>query len=171
MNIEQLMLQADRIFLSEVQEVTTEISPGKPPAVVTRFKVLEMMKGTPGDEIIVRQLGRKGSKGEIVLMTGLPRFAPGQKLVVFLGQESSLGFSNPIGIRQGVFHIIGKGDDPSRWMLVNEIRHKGLFADIEHEPTRSLASQMQVDVKSTKSSGLSLKDLRRLIKVRLGSAK
>ncbi len=165
MNVEELIVHAERIFLGTVTKVYSEHVPGRPPAMVTQFKVLEVYKGMMGAEVLSRQLARKGPLGELVPMVAMPQFALGETAVVFLTGESSLGFSSPLGLKQGTFRMVGKTPDQS--VFLNGRKNHRLFSNITHSKTRALAERIQSAPLKKKHPGLSLKELRDLIQVRL----
>ncbi len=75
-------------------------------ATYTSFKVIEVIKGDPGEIHTIKQIGGElpGSNVRQVIH-GVPRFAVGEEYVIFLPEPSSLGFASPIGLSQGKFDI------------------------------------------------------------------
>lgn len=75
-------------------------------ATYTSFKVIEVIKGNPGEIHTIKQIGGQlpGSNVRQVIH-GVPRFAVGEEYVIFLPKPSSLGFASPIGLSQGKFDI------------------------------------------------------------------
>jgi len=75
-------------------------------ATYTSFKVIEVIKGNPGEIHTIKQIGGQlpGSNVRQVIH-GVPRFAVGEEYVIFLPKASSLGFASPIGLSQGKFDI------------------------------------------------------------------
>jgi hypothetical protein len=72
----------------------------------TTFTVRDVLKGSAAMTHVIKQIG--GSlPGESVQYSvpGVPKFAEGEEYVVFLAGVSSLGFSSPIGLQQGRFHL------------------------------------------------------------------
>lgn len=75
-------------------------------ATYTSFRVIEVIKGNPGEIHTIKQIGGQlpGSNVRQVIH-GVPRFAVGEEYVIFLPKASSLGFASPIGLSQGKFDI------------------------------------------------------------------
>ena len=57
---------------------------------------------------------------------GMPRYIPGQEYLLFLNQDSRLGFSSPIGLLQGAFRVQGRGTSRT---VVNGMRNANLLID------------------------------------------
>ncbi len=57
---------------------------------------------------------------------GMPRYTPGQEYLLFLNQDSRLGFSSPIGLIQGAFRLQGRGTSRT---VVNGMRNANLLID------------------------------------------
>ena len=69
----------------------------------TRFQVLERWKGLEGAQVEVVEPG--GTVGQLTqTYSGVPRFTPGQELVMFLWTGPS-GRTQVIGLSQGVFGV------------------------------------------------------------------
>ncbi len=69
----------------------------------TRFQVLERWKGPEAAEVEVVEPG--GTVGQMTqTYTGVPRFSPGQEVVLFLWTGPS-GRTQVIGLSQGVFEV------------------------------------------------------------------
>lgn len=74
---------------------------------------------------------------------GVPQYQEGQELVLFLTAESHLGLCAPVGLQQGVFHVLK--DSPSRDVspeepaadpvrrVINGQGNQGLFDDLREE--------------------------------------
>ena len=57
---------------------------------------------------------------------GMPGYVPGQEYLLFLNQESRLGFSSPIGLIQGAFRVRGQGTSRT---VINGMRNANLLID------------------------------------------
>lgn len=69
----------------------------------TRFEVLERYKGPEGSQVEVMEPG--GTVGQMrQTYSGVPRFTPGQEMVLFLWTGPS-GRTQVIGLSQGVFEV------------------------------------------------------------------
>jgi len=75
-------------------------------ATLTAFEVIELIKGDTGNTHTIKQIGGQLAGSEIVhRIHGVPKFTIGKKYVVFMPQESSLGFASPLGLSQGRFVV------------------------------------------------------------------
>jgi hypothetical protein len=72
----------------------------------TTFEVIDNLKGAAGATHTIKQIGGilpDGSEGYRV--HGVPSFAVGEEVVVYLAGASQWGFSSPIGLQQGRFEV------------------------------------------------------------------
>ncbi len=72
----------------------------------TTFEVTEAIKGPVASTHVIKQIGGilpGGDSGMIV--HGVPKFAVGQEVVLFLAGVSAWGFSSPVGLGQGRFDV------------------------------------------------------------------
>ena len=124
-NLAYLAQRADVIVQGRVTDVVHENLPGYPniPTVKVTLNVENMMRGPAGDtytfrEVFVGLRARTAEKG----------YMPGQHLLLFLTAPSRLGFSSPVGIEQGRFHIMShRTGSPA---VVNEQSNVGLFRNV-----------------------------------------
>ncbi|MCC6766390.1 MAG: hypothetical protein IT293_17150 [Deltaproteobacteria bacterium] len=117
--------QAARIFVGRVERVTSGRDPHGLPATWTTFRVSERLKGPAEDTITVKQLGTSlGADGAHVLPhPALPRYHAGESVVLFVHPESALGFTSPVGLGQGCFHVRG---EPDAAVVENEVGNQNL---------------------------------------------
>jgi hypothetical protein len=88
------------VMKSEVKETT-----GDNPSIWTevRFQVLDVLKGHfTAPELVIRLPGGAG-KNFVISVPGVPRFTPGDEVVLFL-EETSDGFK-PAGLGLGVYRV------------------------------------------------------------------
>jgi hypothetical protein len=72
----------------------------------TTFRIDEVLKGTVGATLRIKQIGGEvAEEGIRNVIPGVPRFNVGDSYVVFMPQASAAGFSSPIGLEQGRYHI------------------------------------------------------------------
>jgi hypothetical protein len=77
---------------------------------LTTFEVREVIKGSVSSTHVIKQIGGTLPGGESGLIVhGVPKFAVGQEVVLFLAGRSSLGFSSPVGLSQGRFEVAARG--------------------------------------------------------------
>lgn len=79
----------------------------------TRFRVIEPVKGTFGEEIEIALPG--GSvDGHRVTVAGMPSFRAGQETVLFLSGPDALGSPWPMGLGQGCYRVLRDDSDDRR---------------------------------------------------------
>jgi hypothetical protein len=107
LNLQQLSTRATLVFYGEVisnktekDEISGQI------ATFTEFEIIELIKGNAGSTHIIKQLGgHLADTGTTLRVHGVPQFVAGKKYVVFLPEESGLGFCSPLGLQQGSFAV------------------------------------------------------------------
>lgn len=129
MNLERLVAQAGHIFGGRCVRVRVEHDRtlGQTVSLVTLVPD-RVVKGPHADHgsVTIRLLGdvspaaRPGEETE-----GLPRFEPGERVVLFLYPESQIGLTSPIGLGQGKFRV--RPDRSGRPVAENHLRNRGLL--------------------------------------------
>jgi len=107
LTLEQLSTRADLIFHGRVIEDTTARDERSGQiATFTTFEVIELIKGNAADRHTIKQIGgRLKETGTTLRIQGVPRYSVGESYVIFLPEQSSLGFSSPLGLYQGSFTV------------------------------------------------------------------
>lgn len=121
LSLENLTVQAERIFVGRCEGVSTELDERGVPATYARFRVEEGLKGVAGGgTVLIKQFGaagteRKVAEGESAIVSpktltlaGAP-YRSGASYLLFLYPESDWGFTSPVGGGQGRFEIDGSG--------------------------------------------------------------
>jgi len=111
-SLEQLSTRASLIFYASVvnNQVRKDEISGRI-ATFTEFEIIELIKDDTGKDHsenrhIIKQLGgHLKSSQTIVRVHGVPKYQVGNRYVVFLPEESSLGFCSPLGLHQGSFAV------------------------------------------------------------------
>lgn len=106
-SLQQLSTRATLVFYAEVigNEERRDNQSGRI-ATFTEFKIIESIKGETGSTHTIKQLGGYDRSSNIKLhVHGVPVFKTGKQYVVFLPEESSLGFCSPLGLHQGSFQV------------------------------------------------------------------
>jgi hypothetical protein len=106
-SLERMSTSAELIFYGTVisNETKADETSGHI-ATFTTFEVIEVVKGDVGATHTIKQLGGQLSGNKVMHQVhGVPRFTIGEKVVVFLPQESRLGFASPLGLSQGRFVV------------------------------------------------------------------
>ncbi|HVO88656.1 MAG TPA: hypothetical protein VMV45_08945 [Casimicrobiaceae bacterium] len=73
-------------------------------ATLTTFVVFDRAKGLPGSTLTLRQAG--GELNGLAVRYPVPSFRVGEEYVLFVPPVSRLGFASPVGLAQGVFHVV-----------------------------------------------------------------
>jgi hypothetical protein len=103
-----LVDRSARIVAATCQRVTPEVMGGQP---VTRygFAVRQFLKGEgPAALSVVLPGGEQA--GTTVRWVGMPVFAPGEEVILFLTGPDQVGAAWPVGLAQGAFRIERQDD-------------------------------------------------------------
>jgi len=106
-SLQQLSTRASVIIYAEVisNETKKDAQSGHI-ATFTEFKIIDLIKGDAGSTHTIKQLGGYDKTSNTrVHIHGVPAFQTGKQYVVFLPEESSLGFCSPLGLHQGSFPV------------------------------------------------------------------
>lgn len=107
MNLQEMAQGAGSIFIGTVAEARGAVERGEYVTVST-FKVEQTIKGTLPSTYVVRQYGGQvGDRGMIV--PHIRYFRTGERVLVMLYPPSSIGFTNPVGLNQGIWSVTSSG--------------------------------------------------------------
>jgi len=131
----ELLAEAERIFVGVCVEVRDESLPqaggGVIPYTEYTFEVREVVKGTLGPRLTVRQYGvrqpRPTPDGKLAVVSrvpAMPVYSLGEETLLFLVGDSTLGLTSPVGLGQGAFRI---ATQRGRRNAVNGFNNVGLF--------------------------------------------
>jgi hypothetical protein len=100
-----LAAEADLIFVGTVARVESRWSDPQRQAIETivTFSDLEPLGGPLGEEVTLRFAGGE-VEGIREVIAGVPRFVPGERVVLFARQETSV--SPIVGFSQGCFRVV-----------------------------------------------------------------
>ena len=133
MTLEEMTERAGRIFSGQCTEVRVVEQPGRGmPVTEVTFRVDRTLKGGPGGALTIRQPGVAGGTERGVGILGLPRFRPGEEVILFLYGESASGLTSPVGLGQGKFTVV-TDKDGLRW-AVNDYGNRNLFRETPDAP-------------------------------------
>jgi hypothetical protein len=136
-NIEQLTINADRVFLGKCMAARVGLDDHRLPACFYAFEILKSLKGSLPHELKIKQFGGSGySQDQSMLrFDGMPEYKVGNTYLLFLGPDSNLGFTSPQGLAQGSFLVF---TDPasSRLAAENGNRNRGLFLSLKQDAWR-----------------------------------
>ena len=133
MTIEDLVRRSADIVVGTVTAVT-ENPQGRMPYVEIEVKVSETIKGPAGAIVKLRQVGPQApgrvenGRRAIGAFPGMPQYAVGEQVVLFLAPKSSSGFRSTIGLQQGKF-------DVRAGLAQNGLNNRGLFANVKAVPS------------------------------------
>ena len=111
LELPQIVAAADRAFAGRVVATHAGRDAAGTPATWVTFAVATPLKGRLRGEITIKQIGVSAplSDGSAFHLPGVPTYAVGDELVVFLAGDSAAGFTSPIGLAQGKFPITRRG--------------------------------------------------------------
>ncbi len=135
MNLEDLVGHSQRIFSAVCQSVSSGFDENNLPYTRYSFQVTDSIHGVANQQVVViKQFGLAepiqldNGVTRVSRIEGMPRYVPGQEYLLFLNQESKLGFSSPIGLIQGAFRVQGRGTSRT---VVNGMRNANLLIDTQ----------------------------------------
>ena len=125
-NVEQLTSKAGRIVAGRCLrvDVSQDAALGRPVTNVT-ILVDRTLKGPSDHHLTFRMLGA-GPIG-----AGVPSFAPGEEVILFLYPESAAGLTSPVGLGQGKFKV--EHDKQGHSIAINGFGNRGLFERLSPE--------------------------------------
>ena len=102
-DLQSLTVSAERVFHGSCIAAEGELIDGIP-YTTYRFAVAETVKGEGEAETMVRLIGglHEGRRFDLV---GMPSFAPGEEVVLFLTAPDRRGNPWPVGLSQGKFAV------------------------------------------------------------------
>jgi len=105
--LEEVTQQADRIVHARVVAVQSGRDASGVAATWVTFDVKRTLKGAGTEELVVKQFGADTplADGAVGRVAGLPAYALGDEVVLFLRAPSARGFSSPVGLGQGVYRV------------------------------------------------------------------
>ena len=127
-NLAALAGTAQDIVVGTVSKVT-EGRQGRLTYTQVEIEVSEVVQGTPARTLTFRQVGGLGAQEAVSgrrfvgRIDGMPRYAVGESVILFLSRTSSLGFRAPVGLQQGKFTVLAGN-------AVNEVNNLGLFKGV-----------------------------------------
>ena len=103
-SLPQMIRAADRIFVGKVVAVESRRDEHGLPATYVTFAVTETIKGPPGKQVTIKQIG--GRPGTLPAIPGLPTYTVGEVVLLFLHRDSQYGFTSPVGLHQGKWKVV-----------------------------------------------------------------
>ncbi len=143
LDLPALTQQAGRIFVGRVERVESGRDANGLPVTWTTFAVEQTVKGPAGAHVTLKQLGATLGPADTRVLPhpGLPRYRPGESVVLFVHPESALGLTSPVGLAQGCFRI---RDDHGASVVENDVGNRNLDAPAA-AAARTLAAPSAAD--------------------------
>ena len=125
LDLPALTHQAARIFVGRVERIEAGRDANGLPVTWTTFAVEQTVKGPAGAHVTLKQLGASlgTADARVLPHPGLPRYRPGESVVLFVHPESALGLTSPVGLGQGCFRI---RDDHGANVAENDVGNRNL---------------------------------------------
>ena len=108
LNLEEIVKHAEQIFEGECLEVVDGSDANNRQVQFITFKVDKTYKGEPGNRFTFKQIVMDSAME-------LPRYEPGERVILFVSRPGRTGLSAPIGLKQGKF-IISEDKDGNKWV-------------------------------------------------------
>lgn len=113
--LESITREASRVVHATVAEVRSGRDESGLPATWITLDVARTLKGRSTVRMTIKQYGvaEPLPDGTITRVAGLPRYAVGEEIVLFLRGESRRGFTSPVGLGQGAYRVSRAHGRPS----------------------------------------------------------
>jgi hypothetical protein len=111
LNLADLVRQSTDIVRGTVSSVTEGVDGKQMPYTEVKLKVSETIRGAAGAALVFRQFGVQAPKPgtnqrpRVGVIDGMPRYAAGDQVLLFLGPVSQIGFRTTVGMGQGHFTL------------------------------------------------------------------
>ena len=157
MTIEQMARASSLIVRAQCVENSATMDSGEI-WTFTKFRVLETWRGSAGSEITVRLLG--GTFGNLTsTVSGVPRFRPGEDVVLFL-QRMPDGNYSVVSWMQGTFRIRSNtrgteaivSQDTAAFPTFNPANHRYEVHGIRGVPVAAFRIQVASAISATENS-------------------
>jgi hypothetical protein len=138
LTLEEMAQRAEKIFAGVCIAAEQSIDAHGLPVTTVTFAVSEGIKGEVGETVTIRQfdpsrpiLARQGL-ALMLPVRGVPKYVPGEEVILFLGRESRLGLASPMGLSQGKFTVVRTPSGHK--MVANSTGNVRLFTPAEAVP-------------------------------------
>ena len=131
----------------------------------TTFEVLDVLKGSAGATHEIKQVGGAlPGDGAQYRVPGVPKFEVGEEYVVFLAGVSSAGFSSPMGLSQGRFHV-------DRRAGVRKVGNGRDFRDLTRRIPAKVppATRAEMDRSDQPLREMDLQEFKQMVRAHLGA--
>jgi len=130
-NLSDRTTQSTHIVRGTVEAVRERGDGNRRPYTETDIEVSESVKGSAPRDLTFRQFGlqspRPAENGRkyVGLVAGMPRYAAGDQVLLFLGPVSGIGYRTTVGQGQGHFMLRGGSFE-------NDANNAGLFRNVSY---------------------------------------
>lgn len=133
-NVEDLTADAQRIFYGKCIAADSGRDTNGLPCAIYTFEVTRTLKGDADRRIRIKQFGvtRALNDGTVTHVEGMPQYLVGESYLLFLSEESSLGFTSPQGLGQGAFRSF-RDPQTQRIAVENGSKNRSLFNNLRRE--------------------------------------
>ena len=133
LTLEQMIETAEVVFIGvcisseskEDQQINRMVD-------VTKFEVIEVIKGNISDTHAIHHYGGMVGKSASRII-GMPTYASGEKVILFLHPESQYRLTSPVGMFQGKFNFVIDEKPFTSSMVVNGINNIGLLSSMQSD--------------------------------------
>jgi hypothetical protein len=119
LSLDEMLARAERVVHAQCVAVAPVARPGEPPAVEITLAVVETLKGTPSERLVIRHVAGR-------LAGVVPTCRAGDEVVLFLHAPSRSGLTSPVGLGQGYLQVVRSAGRPAR--VVGDARIVGALA-------------------------------------------
>lgn len=144
LNVSDLVRESKDIVRGTVTAVSDGRDDQQRPYTEVEVRVAETIRGAAARTLTFRQFGLQAPASPVEgrrfagVIAGMPRYAPGEQVLLFLSPTSTLGFRSTIGLGQG--HFVLRGG-----IYSNDAGNAGLFRGVQFgASTLSAAEQSLV---------------------------
>jgi hypothetical protein len=135
-NLEELTGRADRIFSGRCVSTEVVAHPERGFAVTrVTFAVERAVKGQLGETVTIDLFG-----GPATGLAEVPRFAPGERAVLFLYADSGLGLTSPVALGHGKFSLVR--DKAGRELAINAFGNRNLLTNLSSAARERVAAPL-----------------------------
>lgn len=107
LTLDQTVQRAERIVYATVTALHSGRDEVGLPATWVTLQIAQTLKGAQRKSLTIKQYGVNEPlpDGSVARIAGLPRYAVGEEVVLFLHADSRRGFTSPVGLGQGCYRI------------------------------------------------------------------
>ncbi len=108
LTISELSEKANLIIHAKCEDIETKKGEYNLTYTYTKFKILEVIKGTYDDSHIVLRSFGDMLDSKIIAILGIIKFTKDEQVILFLTAKDRLGYPHILGVNQGSYKLIKK---------------------------------------------------------------